>query len=77
KLHTGALQHLLRDTLKNFQERLDPNRFLRVHRSAIVNIDAIQRLERWFHGEYSVVLRDGTKLTSTRNYSERLRMLIR
>ncbi len=77
KLHAGSQQHPLRDTLKNFQERLDPNRFLRVHRSAIVNIDAIQRLERWFHGEYSVVLRDGTKLTSSRSYSERLRMLVR
>jgi two-component system LytT family response regulator len=77
KIHTGVKEHVFRDSLKNFEERLDPNRFLRVHRSAIVNIDSIQRLEPWFHGEYSVVLRDGTKLTSSRTYSERLRALAR
>ncbi len=77
KIHAGSQEHVLRDSLKNFEERLDPNRFLRVHRSAIVNLDSIQRLEPWFHGEYSVVLRDGTKLTSSRTYSERLRTLIR
>jgi len=77
KIHVGSQEHMLRDSLKSFEERLDPNRFLRVHRSAMVNIDSIQRLEPWFHGEYSVVLRDGTKLTSSRTYSERLRTLIR
>jgi two-component system LytT family response regulator len=77
KMHVGSQEHVLRDSLKSFEERLDPNRFLRVHRSAMVNIDSIQRLEPWFHGEYLVVLRDGTKLTSSRTYSERLRTLIR
>jgi two-component system LytT family response regulator len=77
KIHVGSQEHLLRDSLKCFEERLDPNRFLRVHRSAVVNLDSIERLEPWFHGEYSVFLRDGTKLTSSRTYSERLRSLIR
>jgi two-component system LytT family response regulator len=77
KVHVGSQEHLLRDSLKCFEERLDPNRFLRVHRSAVVNLDSIERLEPWFHGEYSVFLRDGTKLTSSRTYSERLRSLIR
>jgi two-component system LytT family response regulator len=76
KIHAGGQEHLLRDTLRNFEERLDPDRFLRVHRSAIVNVDSIQRLEPWFHGEYTVVLRDGTKLMSSRTYSERLRKII-
>lgn len=76
KIHAGGQEHLLRDTLKGFEERLDPDRFLRVHRSAIVNVDAIQRLEPWFHGEYAVVLRDGTKLMSSRTYSERLRKMV-
>jgi len=76
KIHAGGREHLLRDSLKNFEERLDPDRFLRVHRSAIVNVDSIQRLEPWFHGEYAVVLRDGTKLMSSRTYSERLRKII-
>lgn len=77
KIHVGSQEHLLRDSLKCLEERLDPNRFLRVHRSAVVNLDSIERLEPWFHGEYSVCLRDGTKLTSSRTYSERLRSLIR
>jgi len=77
RLHAGGQQHVLRETLKKFQERLDPARFLRVHRSVIINIDFIQRLEPWFHGEYMVVLRDGTQLTSSRNYSEQLRALLR
>ena len=76
KIHAGGQEHLLRDSLKSFEERLDPDRFLRVHRSAIVNVDSIQRLEPWFHGEYAVVLRDGTKLMSSRTYSERLRKII-
>jgi len=77
KIHTGVQEHLLRSSLKSFEERLDPDRFLRVHRSAIINVDSIQRLEPWFHGEYSVVLRDGTRLTSSRTYSERLRSMVR
>jgi two-component system LytT family response regulator len=77
KVHEGAREHLLRDSLKNLEERLDARRFLRVHRSAIVNLDSIQRLEPWFHGEYVVVLRDGTRLQSSRTYSERLRSLVR
>ena len=77
KVHAQAREHLLRDTLKNLEDKLDPQRFLRVHRSAIVNVDSIQRLEPWFHGEYVVVLRDGTRLQSSRTYSERLRSLVR
>lgn len=76
KIHAGGQEHLLRESLKSFEERLDPDRFLRVHRSAIVNVDSIQRLEPWFHGEYAVVLRDGTKLMSSRTYSERLRKIV-
>jgi two-component system, LytTR family, response regulator len=76
KIHAGGQEHLLRDSLKSFEERLDPDRFLRVHRSAIVNVDSIQRLEPWFHGEYAVVLRDGRKLMSSRTYSERLRKIV-
>lgn len=77
KLHVGTREHLVRDTLRSLEDRLDPERFLRVHRSAIVNLDSIARLLPWFHGEYVVVLRDGTQLHSSRNYSERLRSLVK
>src|SRR5207237_7969508 len=64
KIHAGGREHLLRDSLKSFEERLDPDRFLRVHRSAIVNVDSIQRLEPWVPGEHAVVLRDRRRLMS-------------
>jgi two-component system, LytTR family, response regulator len=75
KLHTGAGDHLLRSTLKEVEARLGSHRFVRVHRSALVNQDRIRRLEPWFHGEFVVVLEDGTRLTSSRTYSGNLRRL--
>ena len=53
----------VRHTLKRLESRLATHGFVRVHRSAIVNVDRIKELEPWFHGEYVVVLRNGTKLT--------------
>ena len=73
KLHTAAGAHLLRSTMRALEERLDPERFLRIHRSAIVRVDAIKELQPDFHGEYTVVLRDGTGLKLTRTYRERAR----
>ena len=77
KLHARGKEHLVRDTMKSVEARLDPAVFIRVHRSAIVNIDRIASLEPYFHGEYVVVMRDGAKLTSSRSHSERLRALIK
>jgi two-component system LytT family response regulator len=77
RLHCGGRQHLLRETMKSIEARLDPDVFVRVHRSAIVNVDRIASLEPYFHGEYVVVMRDGTKLTSSRSHSGRLRALLK
>ncbi len=49
---------------------------MRVHRSAIVNVDRIKQLEPWFHGEYVVILKDGTKLTSSAAHSDALHRLV-
>jgi two-component system LytT family response regulator len=76
RLHVGGEAHLLRESMKNMERRLDPNTFVRIHRSAIVNVDRIRELEPWFHGEYIVILRDGTRLTSSRVFSDRLNALI-
>ena len=76
RLHVGAETHLLRESMKNMERRLDPNTFVRIHRSAIVNVDRIRELEPWFHGEYIVIMRDGTRLTASRVYSDRLSALI-
>jgi two-component system LytT family response regulator len=76
KIHTKSDAHLLRESMKNMEGKLDPRTFVRIHRSAIVNIDRIKELEPWFHGEYIVILRDGTRLTASRVFSDRLSALI-
>jgi two-component system, LytTR family, response regulator len=77
RLHAQQRTYLMRETMKALEARLDPERFLRVHRSAIVHLDRVVRMEPYFHGEYVLTLRDGTKLTSSRSYSARLRAMIR
>ncbi|HEX6626714.1 MAG TPA: LytTR family DNA-binding domain-containing protein [Gemmatimonadaceae bacterium] len=75
-LHVGGRKHLIRETMKSIEARLDPRKFVRVHRSAIINIDRLRKLQPYFHGEYVVTLQDGTTLTSSRGYSDRLRALL-
>lgn len=77
RLHTRGKEHLVRETMKSVESRLDPAVFIRVHRSAIVNIDRVAALEPYFHGEYVVIMRDGAKLTSSRTHSDRLRALLK
>jgi len=62
--------------MKNMESKLDPELFVRIHRSAIVNVDHIRELEPYFHGEYVVILRDGTRLMASRVFSDRLDRLI-
>jgi two-component system LytT family response regulator len=72
KLHTGGVLHLVRATMKEIESRLDPARFARIHRTAIVNLDRIQYLEPWSHGDQLLVLKTGEKLTLSRRYRDRL-----
>jgi two-component system LytT family response regulator len=72
KIHAKGEAHLIRESMKNMEAKLDAKTFVRIHRSAIVNIDRIKELEPWFHGEYVVIMRDGTRLTASRVFSERL-----
>jgi two-component system LytT family response regulator len=76
KLHAGRETHVVRQQLKRLEPRLTPHGFVRVHRSAIVNVDRIKELEPWFHGEYVVILKDGTRLTSSAAHSEALHRLV-
>jgi two-component system LytT family response regulator len=62
RLHVGAHSHLLRETMKGMEAALDPDRFIRIHRSTIVNTERIKELQPLFHGEYAVLLQDGTRL---------------
>jgi two-component system, LytTR family, response regulator len=76
RLHVAGRTHLLRENLSHIVSLLDPAMFCRIHRSTIVNIDRIQAVEALFHGEYQVVLEDGTKLTSGRSYRRGLHALM-
>lgn len=71
RLHTGKESHLMRETLSNLASRLDPARYLRIHRSTLVNIERIKELQPMFGGEYLVRLHNGTKLTLSRTYREK------
>jgi two-component system LytT family response regulator len=71
-LHCGAETRMLRQTMGEVEARLGTTRFVRIHRSAIVNIDRIKELRPSFRGEYDVILRDGTRLTLTKNHRGKL-----
>lgn len=72
RVHTDKGSYLLRDTISSMEEQLDPKKFLRIHRSAVVKIDRIQELQPWFHGEYRVILQGGVELMLSRKYRDRL-----
>ena len=71
-LHTGKANPMVRQTLSAMEAQLDPAKFQRVHRSAIVNAERIAELQPLFSGEYSILLQDGTKLTLSRNHRDKL-----
>jgi two-component system LytT family response regulator len=71
-LHVGKESYLVRETLQSLEGRLDPELFIRIHRSTIVNLDRVQEIEPYFHGDYIVRLRDGQRLTLSRTYRDRV-----
>lgn len=71
KLHVGRDAHMIRETMNGIEAKLDPAKFLRIHRSTVVNIDRIKELHPMFSGDYAVILRNGTELALSRNYRER------
>ncbi len=77
RLHVGTTSHLLRETMNAIEGRLDPEKFFRIHRSRIVNMERIQELQPWLNGEYAVLLRTGTRLTLSRGYREKLQDRLR
>jgi two-component system, LytTR family, response regulator len=72
KLHSGRDAHMIRETMNGIEAKLDPDKFLRIHRSTVVHIDRIKELHPMFSGDYAVILRNGTELALSRNYRERL-----
>ena len=72
KLHVGKKSHLLREKMQDLETQLDPNSFVRIHRSIIVNLDRIKELHPHFKGDYIVVLEDGRQLKLSRSRRENL-----
>jgi two-component system LytT family response regulator len=76
-LHAAGRTHVLRETLSRLEQRLNPEDFVRIHRSAIVRLDRVVKLESASRGDYDVTLRDGTRLTLSRTCRARLERAIR
>jgi two-component system, LytTR family, response regulator len=72
KLHSGKESHLLRETMNALSNSLDPGRFVRIHRSRIVNLDYIREIRPLWGGDCVVLMRDGTELTMSRTYRANL-----
>ena len=75
-VHVGTVTHTIRGTMAGLERSLEPADFVRISRSAIVNINRIQEIQPWFQGAHVVILRDRTQLTSTRRYRRHLRRLL-
>ena len=75
-IHAGKEEHLVREGMNTLENELDPRKFVRIHKSTIVNVDRIQQLQTWFHGDYRVILHNGTTLTLSRRYRQRLDELL-
>jgi two-component system LytT family response regulator len=67
----------LREAIGSLEAQLDPKKFLRIHRSTIVNIDRVRELQPWFHQDYRVILRDGTELILSRSCRKKLAELLK
>ena len=76
RLHVGREHYLLRETMSALEEKLDPQNFVRIHRSAIVNLDRVREMHPSSHGEYLVMLSNDTRLTLSRIYRDRIEPLL-
>ncbi len=74
-LHVGRNSHLLHETMTGLENKLNPQKFLRIHRSTIVNSDRIKELQPHINGEYHVFLKNGIKLKLSRRYRKNLQAL--
>jgi two-component system LytT family response regulator len=72
RLHVGRDSHLLRETINGLEKKLDPDGFLRIRHSTLVNVKGIKELHPLFNGEFAVIMRNGTELISSRRYRKKL-----
>lgn len=72
ELHVDKKTFLIRETMNSIEESLDPSKFVRIHRSILLNVEYMQEVQPWFHGDCTVLLKNGEKLTLSRRYRDRL-----
>ena len=76
RIHCGSESHYVRETLASLEAQLPVEKFMRVSRSVLVNLDRIKEFHPLFYGDYAVLLQSGVKLTLSRNYRDRLEKLL-
>jgi len=76
-LHVGKQSHMIRGTMRRMEEVLDPGRFGRVHRSAIVNLDRIREIQPWFNGDFVIITESGHEVTTGETYRPRVQELLK
>lgn len=76
EVHSGAKQHLLRETMTRLEARLDPERFVRISRGAIVGIDHVREVQALFNGDFVVILKNKTQVNGSRRYRAALERLL-
>jgi len=76
RLHGSATSHLIRGNMNEMEAKLDPGRFIRIHRSTIVNLQRIREVQPWFHGHHRVVMTSGQELKLSRYQKDKLRFLL-
>ncbi|MFK8029636.1 MAG: LytR/AlgR family response regulator transcription factor [Gammaproteobacteria bacterium] len=72
-LHAGGETHIIRTTMKNFETQLDPERFVRIHRSTLVNWNCVVKVKPYKNGDYDVHLKNGSPLRMSRTYAQKLK----
>ena len=72
-IHIGKKSYLLRESMNGLENQLNPERFFRIHRSTIVNIEQIHELQSLFHGDCRIILQDGTKLLMSRRFRDKIK----
>jgi two-component system LytT family response regulator len=76
QIHAGGKCHMVRETLTALEAELPSRQFMRISRSAVVNLDAVRELQPLFYGDYAVLLKDGTRLTLSRSHRECVEKLL-
>lgn len=77
KLHIGKKTELIRETIKNLEAKLNPKKFIRTHRSSIINIDSIKEMVLWFGNEFKIILKNGDDVVTGKKYKENISKLLK